>query len=474
MPVTIAIPTALRQFADKQITVSVEAATVGEAVKELTSKHQSLGKHLLDENGKMRNFVNLYLNDEDVRSLKGPETALKDGDELLIVPAIAGGATLTEDLSKEEVARYSRHLIMPEVGKAGQLKLKKAKVLMIGAGGLGAPMGLYLAAAGVGRIGIVDFDVVDDSNLQRQILFGKSSVGRKKIEAAKERLEDLNPYIEIVSHETQLTSENALDLFKQYDLVVDGTDNFPTRYLVNDACVLTGIPNVYASIFRFEGQVSVFYAKEGPCYRCLYPDPPPPGLVPSCAEGGVLGVLPGTVGALQATEAIKLILQTGDPLIGTLLTFDALGMNFRKLKLRRDPDCPVCGNNPTITELIDYEQFCGIKKQEAAPVSDKEMTVQELKQQLDAKEDFFLLDVREPHEIDICKIEASIVIPMGEVENRLNEIPKDKQVVVHCRSGGRSGKITGYLKTQGYTNVINLEGGILAWAEKIDTSMPSY
>ncbi len=470
MPVTIAIPTALRPFTEKQASVSVDAATVGEAIKDLTARHEALGKHLLDEKGALRNFVNVYLNDEDIRSLKGPETPLKDGDELLIVPAIAGGTTL----SNEEVARYSRHLIMPEVGKEGQLKLKDAKVLMIGAGGLGAPMGLYLAAAGVGRIGIVDFDVVDDSNLQRQILYGKSAVGRKKIEAAKERLLDLNPHIEVVGHETRLTSENALELFKQYDLVVDGTDNFPTRYLVNDACVLTGIPNVYASIFRFEGQVSVFWAKKGPCYRCLYPAPPPPGLVPSCAEGGVLGVLPGTVGALQATEAIKLILGKGDSLIGTLLTFDALAMDFRKLKLRKDPNCPACGTNPTITELIDYEQFCGIKKQEAPPVSEKEMTVEELKQKIDAKEDFFLLDVREPHEIDICKIAESVVIPMGEVQDRLAEIPKDKQVVVQCRSGARSGKITGFLKTQGYTNVINLEGGILAWAEKIDPSMASY
>jgi len=474
MPVTIAIPTALRSFTEKQSSVSVDAGTVGEAVQALTARHEALGKHLLDENGKLRNFVNLYLNDEDIRSLKGSDTPLKDGDELLIVPAIAGGSAVSEELSKEEVARYSRHLIMPEVGKEGQLKLKNAKVLMIGAGGLGAPMGLYLAAAGVGKIGIVDFDVVDDSNLQRQILYGKSVVGQPKIEAAKARLLDLNPYIEIVGHELRLNSENAVDLFKQYDLVVDGTDNFPTRYLINDACALAGIPNVYASIFRFEGQVSIFWADKGPCYRCLYPDPPPPGLVPSCAEGGVLGVLPGTVGALQATEAIKLILGKGEPLIGTLLTFDALAMSFRKLKLRKDPNCPLCGKNPTIKTLIDYEQFCGIKKQEEAPVSDKEMTVEELKKKLDAKEDFVLLDVREPHEIDICKIEQSVVIPMGEVQDRLSEIPKEKEIVVQCRSGARSAKITGFLKTQGYDKAVNLAGGILAWAEKIDTSMPSY
>lgn len=475
MPVIIAIPSALRNFTDKNSLVPVEAASVAEAVTALTAKHPALAKHLLDENGSLRNFVNLYRNSEDVRSLQGPDTPLKDGDELLIVPAIAGGSAVAADLGKEEVARYSRHLIMPEVGKAGQLKLKHAKVLMIGAGGLGAPMGLYLAAAGVGRIGIVDFDVVDDSNLQRQILYGKSDVGRPKIEAAKARLNDLNPHIEIVGHEMRLSAANAVELFAQYDLVVDGTDNFPTRYLVNDACALAGIPNVYASIFRFEGQVSVFWAAKGPCYRCLYPAPPPPGLVPSCAEGGVLGVLPGTVGALQATEAIKLILGAGEPLIGTLLTFDALSMTFRKLKLRKNPDCPLCGENPTITAPIDYEQFCGVNKQENETVSqEKEMTVDELKKKFDAQEDFFLLDVREPHEIDICRIQGSTVIPMGEVADRLAEIPKDKELVVHCRSGARSAKITAFLKGQGYAQAVNLEGGILAWAEKIDPSMPTY
>ena len=474
MPVTLLIPAALRPYTDKKASVSVKAETVAEAVAALTAKHEGLAKHLLDENGVLRNFVNLYLHDRDVRSLQGNETPLKDGDELLIVPAIAGGETLTETLTKEEIARYNRHLIMPEVGMAGQLKLKNARVLMIGAGGLGAPMGLYLAAAGVGRIGIVDFDTVDDSNLQRQILYGQSVVGTPKIEAAKRRLEDLNPTLEIIGHETRLSAANALGLFSDYDLVVDGTDNFPTRYLVNDACALTGIPNVYASIFRFEGQVSVFWAEKGPCYRCLYPEPPPPGLVPSCAEGGVLGVLPGVVGALQATEAIKLLLGIGEPLIGTLLTFDALEMNFRKLKLRKDPKCALCGENPTITTLVDYERFCGVQQQEVKPVSEeKEMSVEELKKKLDADEDFVLLDVREPHEIEICKIAQSVVIPMGEVPDRLSEIPKDKPIVVQCRSGARSAKITGLLKSKGY-DAVNLAGGILAWAEKIDPSLPTY
>jgi adenylyltransferase/sulfurtransferase len=377
-------------------------------------------------------------------------------------------------LTTKESIRYSRHLVLPEVGESGQLKLKNAKVLMIGAGGLGAPMGLYLAAAGVGRIGIVDHDKVDASNLQRQILYETGQVGRPKVEAAKRRLEALNPHIEIVAHELRLRSDNAVELFKQYDLVVDGTDNFPTRYLVNDACALAGVPNVYASVYRFEGQVSVFWAGKGPCYRCLHPDPPGPGLVPSCAEGGVLGVLPGTVGALQATEAIKLILGVGESLIGTLLTFDALSMSFRKLKLRRDPNCPLCGENPTIHKPVDYERFCGVKRQEEEPVSEeKEMTVEELKQKIDAKEEFVLLDVREPHEIDICKIEQSVVIPMGEVPDRLSEIPKDRQVVVQCRSGARSAKITGFLKGHGY-DAVNLAGGILAWAEKIDSSMATY
>src|SRR3984957_8297632 len=360
----IHIPTPLRQFAGKQATVTVDAATVGQALDELTVVHPELKKHLYSDEGKLRAFVNVYLNDEDIRYLSEKEnTAVKESDSLSIIPSIAGGvdmATLTEvpavalpSLNNDEIARYSRHLILPEVGMEGQQKLKAAKVLCVGTGGLGSPLAFYLAAAGVGTLGLVDFDVVDESNLQRQIIHSTNDVGRPKIDSAADKLKALNPYLNIVKHETMLTSANALEIIKDYDIVADGTDNFPTRYLVNDACVLSGNkPNAYASIFRFEGQASVFATKEGPCYRCLYPEPPPPGLVPSCAEGGVLGILPGLLGVIQATEVIKLILGIGDTLVGRLLLVDALGMGFRTLKLRKNKDCPACGTHE-IKELID-------------------------------------------------------------------------------------------------------------------------
>ena len=377
-------------------------------------------------------------------------------------------------LSNEEVQRYSRHLIMPEVGVEGQEKLKKGSVLCIGAGGLGSPAALYLAAAGVGTIGIVDFDVVDFSNLQRQVIHGTSDVGRSKLASAKDRLLELNPHINIETYETALSSKNALDLFKPYDVILDGTDNFPTRYLTNDACVLLGKPNAYGSIFRFEGQASVFATKDGPCYRCLYPEPPPPGLVPSCAEGGVLGVLPGVIGTIQATEAIKLIMGIGEPLVGRFLIYDALRMKFRELKLKKDPDCPVCGTHPTVTALIDYEQFCGVAPAatevavNTANSNETETDVNELKRKIDAKEDFFLLDVREPNEYQIGKIPGSTLIPLGEVPQRVNEIPRDKEIIVHCKMGGRSAKAAAFLRQQGYTNVKNLKGGITDWSDKID------
>jgi len=378
-------------------------------------------------------------------------------------------------LSRDEVLRYSRHLIMPEVGMDGQLKLKQARVLMIGAGGLGAPLGLYLAAAGVGHLGIVDFDVVDFTNLQRQVTFSTNDVGRPKSEAAKERLAAMNPAIEITTHETRLTSENALDIFKDYDIIVDGTDNFPTRYLVNDACVLLGKRNVYGSIFRFEGQVSIFGAPDGPCYRCLYPEPPPPGLVPSCAEGGVLGVLPGIVGSLQAVETIKLILGAGDPLIGRLLLFDALGMKFRELKLKKNPDCPLCGTHPTITKLIDYEEFCGIRGEEAPAPSTEvpEITPRELKQRLDRGDDLFVLDVREPHEYQICNINGYL-LPLGDLPRRVHELDSSREIVAHCRSGKRSAEAAEFLRKAGFRKIWNLKGGILAWADEVDPSMPKY
>src|SRR5690242_5116617 len=377
-------------------------------------------------------------------------------------------------LNNDEVLRYSRHLIMPEVGMEGQQKLKAARVLCIGAGGLGSPLALYLAAAGVGTLGIVDFDVVDYTNLQRQIIHSTADVGRKKLDSAAEKLKAINPFLNIHKFETRLSSDNALDIFRDFDIIADGTDNFPTRYLVNDACVLTGKPNVYGSIFRFEGQASVFAAEEGPCYRCLYPEPPPPGLVPSCAEGGVLGILPGLVGVIQATEAIKLILGSGDPLIGRLLLVDALAMKFRELKLRKNPECPACGKNPTITKLIDYQEFCGIRGEEVeAEVTTSEMQVEELKQRLDRGEDLFVLDVREPHEYQICNI-GGYLIPLGDLPKRVNELDTSKEIVAHCRSGVRSAKAVNFLRQAGFKKVHNLAGGILAWADRVDPSMPKY
>jgi sulfur-carrier protein adenylyltransferase/sulfurtransferase len=378
-------------------------------------------------------------------------------------------------LSKEEIQRYSRHLIMPEVGMDGQLKLKAAKVLCIGTGGLGAPLGQYLAAAGVGRIGLVDFDKVDLTNLQRQILFSTNDVGRPKIEAAAERLRGLNPDIQIDTFETMLTSANALDILKDYDVIVDGTDNFATRYLVNDACVLLGKPNVYGSIFRFEGQASVFGYPGGPCYRCLYPEPPPPGLVPSCAEGGVLGVLPGIVGSIQAAETLKLIIGKGEPLVGRLLLFDALSMRFRELKLRKNPECPVCGAHPTVTKLIDYAEFCGVRGEEApAPVSTvPEITPRELKARLDRGDDLFILDVREPHEYQICNI-GGYLIPLSDLSRRVSELDSSREIVAHCRSGKRSAEASEFLRQAGFRKVLNLKGGILAWSDEVDPSVPKY
>jgi adenylyltransferase/sulfurtransferase len=377
-------------------------------------------------------------------------------------------------LSNEEVLRYSRHLIMPEVGMEGQLKLKAAKVLCIGAGGLGSPLALYLAAAGVGTLGIVDFDVVDFTNLQRQIIHGTADVGRKKLDSAEESIRSINPFVNVRRFETKLSSENALAILHQFDIVVDGTDNFPTRYLVNDACVLTGKPNVYGSIFRFEGQASVLATKDGPCYRCWYPEPPPPGLVPSCAEGGVLGILPGLVGVIQATEAIKLILGKGEPLIGRVLLVDALGMKFRQVKLRKNPDCPVCGPHPTITKLIDYQEFCGIRGQEA-PVTTKvpEIQPEELKQRLNAGDDIFILDVREPHEYQICNLNGYL-IPLGDLPKRVHELDSSREIVAHCRSGVRSAKAVDFLRQAGFQKVKNLAGGVLAWSDRVDPKMPKY
>jgi adenylyltransferase/sulfurtransferase len=386
-------------------------------------------------------------------------------------------ATELPELTQDELARYSRHLILPEVGVEGQRRLKAARVLCVGTGGLGSPLALYLAAAGVGTLGLVDFDVVDASNLQRQIIHSTADIGRKKLDSAAEKLAALNPALNIRKHDTMLSSASALDILKDYDIVADGTDNFPTRYLVNDACVLLGKPNVYGSIFRFEGQSSVFATKDGPCYRCLYPEPPPPGLVPSCAEGGVLGILPGLVGVIQATEVIKLILGKGEPLIGRLLLVDALNMRFRQLKLQKNPDCPICGANPTITKLIDYQQFCGIEPVPQQPVAEKngipQLSVRDLKKRIDAGENLFILDVREPFEYQIANIGGKL-IPQNEVAQRLGEIDRDREIIVQCKSGGRSQQIAEFLKRSGYDRVVNLAGGILAWSAEIDPKVPKY
>jgi sulfur-carrier protein adenylyltransferase/sulfurtransferase len=485
MATKIHIPTPLRPFTGKRDVVEIDGATVGELLAKLTSEHEGLKKHLYNDEGRLRSFVNVYLNDEDIRYLEKEQTPVKPGDTLSIIPSVAGGSGATTasappTLSSEEMLRYSRHLILPEVGIDGQKKLKASRVLCIGAGGLGSPVAMYLAAAGVGAIGLVDFDVVDYSNLQRQILHGTPDVGRSKLQSAKDRLQSLNPGVEIETFDVALTSDNALQIFKDYDVIVDGTDNFPTRYLVNDACVLLGKPNAYGSIFRFEGQASVFGTKEGPCYRCLYPEPPPPGLVPSCAEGGVLGVLPGIIGCIQANETLKLLLGIGEPLIGRFLVFDALRMKFRELKLRKDPDCPVCGTHPTVTALIDYDQFCGVAP--AAPQAadaqngnnNQEITVLELKARMDRGEDVFVLDVREPHEYQINRIEGSTLIPLGDLPDRFAELDPNREIVAQCKSGMRSARAAAFLRDQGFKNVRNLKGGILAWIDQVDPSQMKY
>ncbi len=483
--IQIFIPTPLRPFTDKLDTVEVSGATVGELLQNLTSKYAGLKQHLYAADGKLRSFVNVYVNDDDIRYLQKDQTPVKAGDTVSIIPSVAGGSpAVTEvlpELSGDEIKRYSRHLIMPEVGVEGQRKLKAGKVLCIGAGGLGSPAAMYLAAAGVGTIGIVDFDVVDFSNLQRQLLHGTPDVGRPKLDSAKDRLNALNPNVHIETYDAALSSENAMKFFEPYDVILDGTDNFPTRYLVNDACVLSGKPNAYGSIFRFEGQASVFATKDGPCYRCLYPEPPPPGLVPSCAEGGVFGVLPGIIGVIQATETIKLILGIGEPLIGRFMIYDALRMRFRELKLRKDADCPVCGTHPTVTRLIDYEQFCGVAPHQVAaeaaktPASSADaLTPRELKAELDRGEKLVIVDVREPQEYQINRIQGSVLIPLGDLPKRYVELDPNANIVSQCKSGVRSAKAQEFLRSKGFTSVRNLTGGILGWIDQVDPSQPKY
>ena len=475
MAVTVLIPTPLRPFAGGRDAIELEAASVGELLEQLTSEYAALRRHLFADDGRLRSFVNVYVNDRDIRQLRQHQTPVGPGDTVSIIPSIAGGTAVAEQLPKlshEEILRYSRHLILPDVGVAGQRKLKSARVLLVGAGGLGSPAALYLAAAGVGTIGIVDFDVVDQTNLQRQILHGTSRVGVSKLQSAEERLRDINPNVRVETFETRLTSGNALDIIRDFDVVADGTDNFPTRYLVNDACVLLGKPNVYGSIFRFEGQASVFYAKEGPCYRCLYAEPPPPGLVPSCAEGGVLGVLPGIIGSIQALETIKLILGAGDSLIGRLLLFDALKLSFRELKLEKDPDCPVCGPRPTVTALVDYEAFCGVG---AEPSYDGlEVSAAELATEWKGNPDLLVLDVREPHEYEIARIEGAKLIPLSQLPDRLGDLDGHQEIVTHCHHGARSLKALEILKAAGFSKVRSLRGGIDAWSVNVDSSVPRY
>ena len=485
MALKVLLPVALRHLTGNRDEVELNGDSVGEVIDGLVRRFPELKPHLLNDEGQVRNFVNVYINDEDVRYLQEDRTPVKEGDVVSIVPSIAGGnlgavevASESLDLSRDEIQRYSRHLIMPEVGMEGQKKLKAARILLVGTGGLGAPLGLYLSAAGIGKLGLVDFDTVDFSNLQRQVIHGTKDVGRPKLDSAREKIMDINPNVQVETYEAMLTSDNALDIIAGYDIVIDGTDNFPTRYLVNDASVLLNKPNVYGSIFRFEGQASVFDASHGPCYRCLYPEPPPPGLVPSCAEGGVLGILPGIIGLVQATEAVKLILGSGRSLVGRLILYDALQMKFRELKLRKNPKCPLCGDQPTIKALIDYQQFCGISPQAAAgaaePEESDEMTPKELKTMLDNGGTPVILDVREPHEYDICRLPGSILIPLGQLGQRMDELNSDDEIVVHCKLGGRSAKAVEQMQQAGFSNVKNLTGGIDRWSQEVDPSVPRY
>lgn len=472
------IPSPLRQFVDDQRTVDLPGETVGEVVAALAASYPAVRTHLFDDADTLRSFVNVFVNEDDIRILQGLATPVTERDEVSLVPPIAGGsgaAAALPALDRDEVLRYSRHLILPEVALAGQQRLKAASVLIVGAGGLGSPQALYLAAAGVGRIGIVDFDMVDVSNLQRQILHKTSMVHRPKLESAVATLAEINPHVEVVAHETRLTSGNALDIARDYDIIIDGTDNFPTRYLVNDVCVLLGKPNVYGSIFRFEGQASVFWPGKGPCYRCLYPEPPPPGMVPSCAEGGVLGVLPGVIGCIQATEAIKIILGEGDLLIGRLMLYDSLAMRFRELRLERNPACPICGDAPSITELVDYEGFCGVQSpaMDTGALARDEIGPEALKQKL-ARGGVFLLDVRKPFEWDICRIEGAALIPLDELPGRLGEVDGSREVIAYCRSGVRSREALDLLHRAGYASACHLKGGIHAWIDAVDPELAKY
>ena len=492
MAILVKIPSPLRRFTDGKREVEVNGKTVGEALENLVGQFSELAPQLYDEKGKLRNFVNLYVRGEDIRYLDAMATEIKDGDEVMIIPSIAGGSEAQPGevetgttFDRDEYLRYSRHFSLPEIGLEGQRKLKEASVLIIGVGGLGSPASIYVAAVGVGHIGLVDYDVVELSNLQRQILYTSAEIGKPKLTIAKQRLQALNPNVEITTYAESLSSANAVSLFRNYDIILDGTDNFPTRYRTNDACVMLNKPNVYGSIFRFEGQATVFDPRpdgdgrrRGPCYRCLYSKPPPPSFVDPCGVAGVLGILPGVIGCIQATEAIKLLLEIGESLVGRLIRYDALTMQFRQLKLHRNTDCPVCGDSPSITELIDYQQFCGIPGEESDTVIRKdgqvpEITVVQLKEMIDADDEFELIDVREPHEHEICNLPEAELIPMGTVAQRLGELDPTRKYVVHCKMGGRSAQAVELMRDDGL-NAVNVAGGITAWAQQVDTSMPTY
>jgi sulfur-carrier protein adenylyltransferase/sulfurtransferase len=471
----IRIPGPLQMLADGADEIAVKADTVHAALNELVRFHPRLRRHLFEDGGSLRGYVNIYLNEEDVRYLSGLGTPLNNDDVITIVPSVAGGTD--SPFSVSELGRYSRHLALNEVGLEGQVKIRNARVLIVGAGGLGSPAGLYLAAAGVGHIGIIDHDVVDASNLQRQVLFRTDHVGRPKAEIAARELKRLNPEIEVVPMVDALTSANALSILARYDVIIDGTDNFPTRYLINDASVLLRKPYVYGSILRFDGQASVFDATQGPCYRCLFREPPPPGLVPNCAEAGVLGALPGIIGSIQALETIKLILGRSDALVGRLVLFDALRFRWRELQLRKNPECPVCGPHPTITELIDYDAFCGVSDM-THDDSDEvpEMTVTQLKEKIDAGAEITLIDVREPYEWEIANLEehGATLLPLGEFADAARSLNPADEIVIYCKSGGRSAAAVQYLREAGFARVWNLRGGIQAWSSEIDPSVRHY
>lgn len=484
MSVTVLIPTTLRSFTNRRSEIELEGNNVREVIQALADEYPETKKAIFEEDGTPRAFINIFVGDSNIKGLQGFDTPVKDGDEIMLIPAIAGGraedSVISEDrkesLTNDEITRYSRHLLLREVGVKGQKKLKAAKVLIVGLGGLGAPLAQYLAAAGVGTIGLVDFDEVEASNLQRQVIHGSRDLGRPKVASAKDSIRAINPLVKVETYNLLLTKENALDIIGEYDIVADATDNYKARYLINDACVLLGKPDVFGAMYQFEGQASVYYAKEGPCYRCIYQTPPPPGLVPSCAEGGVVGVLPGIIGTIQANEIIKLIVGGGHPLMGRLLTLDAWKMKFRELKLEKNPDCPICGKNPSITELeeYDYEEFCGLKKQEEdEPVEAIEAKV--LKKRLDAGEKITIIDVREPHERAIVKFPDAKVIPIGQLARRQNELNPDIDTVFICKEGKRSILAINTLREAGYKGkMYNLKDGINTWAKEVDKSMPQY